>query len=28
VGEAPTGIWARHYYLEGTKMAKLADSYR
>jgi nitroimidazol reductase NimA-like FMN-containing flavoprotein (pyridoxamine 5'-phosphate oxidase superfamily) len=26
--EAPTGIWARHYYLDGTKMAQLADSYR
>jgi nitroimidazol reductase NimA-like FMN-containing flavoprotein (pyridoxamine 5'-phosphate oxidase superfamily) len=25
-GEAPTGIWARRYYLDGTHMAKLADS--
>jgi PPOX class probable F420-dependent enzyme len=27
-GEAPTGIWARRYYLDGTKMAELADSFR
>jgi PPOX class probable F420-dependent enzyme len=27
-GEAPTGIWARRYYLDGTKMAALADSFR
>jgi hypothetical protein len=25
-GEAPTGIWARRYYLDGTKMAALADA--
>lgn len=23
--ERPTGIWARHYYLEGTHMAAVAD---
>lgn len=25
-GEKPSGIWARRYYLDGTKMAEVADS--
>ena len=26
--EAPTGIWARRYYLDGTAFADLADELR